>query len=105
MSKLFFEFWLRRLMEIGGAAGTVLGGVLFLWNLIPEPSQAFFLSLLSRRWQEVNLGEIVTYAWPAVFAVWGVIWSKKSTSFAPDEPVANKRQPGLLKQIFGKRAK
>lgn len=122
MTKLAFQFILRRVMEVGGILGSVVGFLLLVWNLIPAPSQQFFMGLVGRQWQEVSLGEIVAYVWPAAIALWGYVWSARST-FKPqivtdgeqlplpkDEArrVATKvttapRKPSLLQQWFGKK--
>lgn len=79
MSNLFLQFMLRRLMEIGGIIGAIVGVGFTIWGIIPEPSQAFIIGLIGRNWEDLTLGELVKSAWPILIAIWGYIWSARST--------------------------
>ena len=69
---VIFQWILRRGMELGGLFGVL---VTFYVNLPPSTQEALG-RIFSRDWGSVTLGSI----WPLGLALWGYIWSFRSTT-------------------------
>jgi hypothetical protein len=134
MTHLVWKFALRRVMEVGGILGTVVAFLFGLWGIIPPPAQDLIVRIATREWADITLGQLWIALPPAAIAIWGYVWSAKST-FKPQVVVdgeqvpmkdiaaakktivvesartavdkkaaTKKRQPNLLERLFGKRS-
>jgi hypothetical protein len=89
LNNVILGWLLRRAMEIGGLVGTAALTAFGIWNSLPPGAQDAFMSLLSRNWEGVTLGDL----WPLAVAIWGYAWSFRST--VKDQVVSNGKQVPL----------
>lgn len=89
LNNVILGWIIRRALEIGGLVGTIVIAIIKLWDSLPPGAQDAFIALVSRRWEGVTLADL----WPLALALWGYIWSFRST--VKDQVVANGKQVSL----------
>lgn len=74
---------IRRGLELGGLIGTLA----MIYQQLPPTTQAAIGRAVQGDWQDITLGALV----PLVVAIWGYIWSFRST-VRPQVVTAEKQQ-------------
>lgn len=69
----------RRFLEIGGVVG-FFGGIAFkYWSSLDPAQQSVIARLFSRAYADVTIGELKVVLIPFAMALWGYVWSFRST--------------------------